>query len=194
MIYMFSKSEIKRNLLGGLEVALFMPQARTRFGNSTEEAVRSFFLPLMLMPLGIVMLYLQPELLNIKKFANAFAIMYCLQTAISTCVFAYCVYWLSHKMGRREHFNQFVIALNWLSIPATVVLLPVFALLMSGAYGWQDLYPLAISAVIYTYAFTGYMAKNILRVPWEIGGFIATVGFMIGDFMDRMLHIVNSIV
>lgn len=194
MTFMFTKSEVKRNLLGALEIILFMPQARTRFGNTTGEAARSFFVPLMLMPLGVLMIYLQPEFLNFKKFASVFTFIYCLQAAISLCAFVFFVSWICGRIGRREHFNQFVIALNWLTVPGTILLLPIFALLVSGAYSWDELKPLALCAVIYSYSYVAYMMKSVLRVPWEIGGFLAIVSFMMDNFMDQLLQVANSVV
>ena len=57
---MFKKEEWKRNLLGSLEVALLMPVARTRFGNNAEGAIRSFFIPLLLLPMTLVTVYVFP--------------------------------------------------------------------------------------------------------------------------------------
>jgi hypothetical protein len=55
---MFTKTEIKRNLVGGLEVALFMPTAKRWFGDGVEEAVRSFTIPILLLPVSLLMVYL----------------------------------------------------------------------------------------------------------------------------------------
>ncbi len=194
MTWMFTKAEVKRNLIGALEVALFIPDARKRFGNTTGEAVRSFFVPLLLLPIGVFMIYLQPEFLNLKKFANGFTILYCFEAAISLCAFVFFVRWIAQKIGRLEHFNQFVIALNWLFVPSTLLLMPIFVMLLTGMHSWHELYPLSICAVVYTYSFMGYMAKCILRVPWEIGGFLAIVSLMIDSFLQQMLQLVNSVV
>ncbi len=37
----FTKEEVKKNLLGSLEAALFMRETTTRFGNTADEAIRS---------------------------------------------------------------------------------------------------------------------------------------------------------
>lgn len=194
MTWMFTKAEVKRNLVGALEVALFIPDARKRFGNTTGEAVRSFFVPLLLLPIGVMMMYLQPEFLNLKKYANGFTILYCFEAAISLCAFVFFVRWISMKIGRLEHFNQFVIALNWLAVPSMLLLSPIFVMLITGMHSWHELYPLSICAVVYTYSFIGYMAKCVLRVPWEIGGFLAIIAMMIDSFLQQLLQVVNSVV
>ncbi len=37
----------------------------------------------------------------------------------------------------------------------------------------------------------GYMAKNILRLPWEMGGFIAFIYFMIDHSGDILFQLIN---
>jgi hypothetical protein len=87
-----------------------------------------------------------------------------------------------------------VIALNWLFVPSTLLLMPIFVMLLTGMHSWHELYPLSICAVVYTYSFMGYMAKCILRVPWEIGGFLAIVSLMIDSFLQQALQLLNSVV
>ena len=188
---MFTKAEIKRNLVGGLEVALFMPTAGKWFGNGAEEAVRSFAIPILFLPVGLLMVYLQPALMAMKATPNAFALMFCFRTAICTGLYLYCVYRIAKSLKRQKHFSQFVIAVNWLSVPAAVVFLPIMIVLATGTYNWEQVYPFAICALIYFYAFLGFMATSILRLPWELGGFIAFIYFMIDNSGDVLFQMIN---
>jgi hypothetical protein len=74
-----------------------------------------------------------------------------------------------------DNFYRFVVATNWLSVPATVVFLPVALMLLSGNFTWEQLYPFMMFLVFYTYAFTAFMAVHVLIIPWELAGFIAFV-------------------
>lgn len=190
---MFSMNEIKRNLLGSLEIALFMPQARNRFGSSPDEAWRSFIVPILLFPLTLLSVYLYPKAGISDHSANTIALLYSLRLGASWISYLGFVYFLVRRVDRREHFCQFVIASNWLSVPATFVFLPVAWGLMTGNYSWNELYPFMQSMMIYSYLFTAYMIGRVLRVPWELAGFIAITGFIINDYSLQILSFVGHI-
>ena len=189
---MFTKDEIKRNLLGGLEIALFMPVARTRFGTNYDEALRSFFIPVILFPLTLLGVYLCPKPDLAGASVNMIALLYSLRMAATWALFLGSVYWITGHVGRREHFSQFVIAINWLQVPATVVFLPFLWMMLTGGHTWGELYPAIICVMVYTYAFTAFMAAWVLRIPWELAGFITMISFLINDYTGDILHMVGS--
>jgi hypothetical protein len=185
---MFTKAEIKRNLLGALEVALFMPVARKRFGTTYDEAVRSFIIPILLFPASLALVYLYPAHGLEHSSANTIALMYSLRMAASWFMFFGSVYWIARETGRRDHFYQFVIASNWLSVPATVVFLPVLWMLFNGTHTMAELYPFMVCVMYYTYAFTAFMAAHVLRIPWELAGFIVFIGVAVDNSTQHVLN------
>ena len=188
----FTKEEVKRNLLGSLEVALFMPEARSRFGTGAEEAIRSFLIPTLLLPITLLLVYTFPKPGLADASANAIAILYSLRMVLTWGLFLGSVYWLAKNVNRREYFCQFVIAVNWLAIPATLAYVPAILLLASGAYSWQELYPFTVSLTLYGYAFTAFMAAYVLRVPWELAGFIAVIGLIVDDYTSDLISFVSD--
>ncbi len=189
---MFTKQEIKRNLLGCLEVALFMPQARNRFGNTYEEALRSFIVPILAFPITLFFVYLYPKPELADASNNTIALLYSLKLAASWALFLGAVYLIISQFGRKEHFCQFVIANNWLSVPAAVVFLPVAWILISGGRTWEEIYPLLVCLMIYAYSFTAFMAACVLRIPWELAGFITMISFLINNYTSDVLTAVGS--
>lgn len=189
---MFTREELKRNLLGCVEVALFMSVARQRFGNSYDEAVRSFIIPILLFPLSLAAVYLypQPELAGASP--NTIALLYSLRMATSWALFLSAVYMIVREIDRRDLFYKFIIASNWITLPATVVFVPVGWMLMSGAYTWAELYPFMVCLMIYSYAFTAFMVAYVLRVPWELAGFITFIGVLINDNTLDIVHWVTG--
>ena len=117
------KSEIKRNLLGALEVALFMPVARKRFGESKEEALRSFLIPILLLPLTIFAVYLYPKPEMASDSALVISILYSLRMLVIWAFFFGTVYMIAREVDRKAYFYNFVIATNWITIPATAIFL-----------------------------------------------------------------------
>lgn len=188
----FTKEETRRNLLGCLEVVLFMPEARNRFGKNADEAIRSFLIPTLLLPATLLMLCLfpHPELAN--SSVNAVAILYSLRMIATWALFLGSVYWVAKTINRKEYFCQFVIATNWLTIPATLVYIPAAWLLLGGVCSWEELYPFTVSLTIYTYVFTAFMAAYVLRVPWELAGFIAAISFIVDDYTSDLVTFVSD--
>jgi hypothetical protein len=185
---MFTREEIRRNLLGCLEVALFMPIARQRFGNSYDEAVRSFIIPILLFPLSLAAVYLFPADYMNGAAPNTIALLYTLRMVSTWALFIAAVYLIVQQIDRRELFYKFIIANNWLNVPATAVFVPVGWMLMSGMYSWQELYPFMVCLMLYTYAFTAFMVAYVLRVPWELAGFITFVGICINDNTAQIMQ------
>lgn len=182
----------KKNLLGALEIALLMPQARTRFGNTAEDAVKSFAVPLFLFPLALLSFYTfpQPELAD--DTANALSFLYGLRLVFSWTLFLGAVYWISKEIDRKEHFYQFVTANNWVSLPATIAFAPIAWIVMSGQYTLNELSPIISVLIYYTYGMTAFVAAYTLRIPWELAGFIAMVAFMINDTTHNVLRWIGS--
>lgn len=184
---MFPQGEIKRSLLGCLEIALLMRQGRNRFGNTYDEAMRSFIVPILLSPLVLaaIMLYPAPEISAVSQ--DTLALMYALRMFAVTAMFLGAVWWIVREIDRREYFLQFVIAMNWLSVPATVVILPCLILAFNGTYTWQELYPFTCVLMAYSYLFTAFMASCVLRIPIELAGFITFISYAVNTHsMDIM--------
>ena len=184
----FPKGEIKRGLLGCLEIALLMRQGRNRFGNSQQEAIRSFIVPILLSPLVLlaIMLYPAPEISQVSR--DTLSLMYALRMAAVTALFLGAVWWIVREIDRREYFLQFVIAMNWLSVPATVLILPCLYLIFSGHYTWAELYPFTCVLMGYSYLFTAFMASCVLRIPLELAGFITFISYAVNTHTMEIMN------
>ncbi|MDB5490600.1 MAG: hypothetical protein JWO78_449 [Micavibrio sp.] len=190
---LFSKEEIRRNLLGGLEIALFMQKGSKRFGNTYDEAMRSFIIPILLFPFSLAALYLFPipEMAGASK--NALTLMFSLRLSFSWLAFFGIIYWMLQRLDHMEHFYRFVIATNWLTVPATVVFIPVAFMLLGGNFSWIQLYPFMKFLVIYSYAFSAFMAVHVLIVPWELAGFFVFLTMMIDKSTLDFMHWVGTL-
>jgi len=186
--------EVKRNLLGSLEIALFMPIARSRFGNSKNEAFRSFLIPTLLFPITLFMVIMSPKAGMSNDSAHVLALLYTLRLFVTWFFFFGAVYWIAQQVGKMQHFYQFVIASNWITVPATAIFIPVLFMLYTGAYPAQELYLFTMCLLAYTYCFSAFMAAYVMRIPWELAGFITFVGICVNNStMDALTWITNII-
>lgn len=190
---MFTKTEIKQNLLGCLEIVLLMPGARKRFGNDYSGAKRSFLIPVIFFPFTLLAVFLYPAEAIADQSAYMVSLLYTLRLAATWGLFLGTVYLIIKEVDRKEYFYQFVTAVNWLTIPAMAMLAPVAWLVLSGAYSVQEIYPFAACLIAYSYFFTAFMASYVLRIPWELAGFIAMISMIVNNSTLDVVHWVGSV-
>jgi hypothetical protein len=191
---MFSGEEIKRNLIGCLETALFMPTARRYFGNSAGEACRSFIIPVLMFPVTIFAFYLYPKPELADKSLELVTILYAVRVAVAWLLSLGTIYWILRGIEREQYFFQFVTAYNWLAIPCTVVVLPVLWMLYSGSHSGGEILPLLLFLIGYSYVFTAFMAAYVLRIPWQLAGFIVILTMAVNDGTMNVVSWVGSII
>lgn len=190
---MFTGKEIIKNLQGCLEVALLMPQARKRFSDDQKSALRSFIIPLLFFPVTLLAVYLYPANAIAGQSANVIFLLYSLRLTATWALFLGAVYLIVREVDRKQYFYQFVTAVNWLTIPSMALLAPVAWLVISGAYTPQEIYPFASCLIAYSYFFTAFMASYVLRVPWELAGFITMVSMVVNNSTLDVVHWVGSV-
>lgn len=186
--------DISIKLLGCLEAALFMPETARRFGSSYDEMIRSFYIPVIAFPLTLLAVYLYPRP-EIANHSDAIiSMLYSLRFAFSLGIFLGFVYFIAAKIERTEHFYQFVTANNWLTIPSTIISIPILMLLTQGdTHAVQEAQVLSLILVFYTYAYTAFTAACILRIPLELAGFIAITGLLINNSTHDIIGWVGSV-
>jgi len=173
--------EIRKNLLGCLETALFMP-AGTRIGSGYEEMLRSFFVPVLAFPVALLAIYLSPQPGMAGYSENTLSLLHTLRFTLSLGIFLGFVYVIASKIERRDHFFRFIIANNWLSVVPAVLTLPILFMLTGGdGQSFVEAQALSALLLVYTCAMTAFIAACTLVIPIELAGFIAFIGFVVND-------------
>lgn len=190
---MFTKEDLKNNLLGCLEVALLMPQARNRFGKTADDALKSFLIPVFFFPFTLLFIYNFPQAAIADHSRNTISLLYSMRLVITWGLFLGTVYLILKKIDRKEYFCQFVTALNWLTVPTSVIYIPVIWLYFSGAYSLEELMPFIYCIIGYSYFFTAFMAAYVLRVPWELACFVIFIGIVVNEKTIDILYWISSV-
>lgn len=177
---MFAKGEIRQNLMGCLETALFMRGGATRFCDSRKGMIKSFAIPALLLPLTLItVLYAHPSETLSATSANFLIAIYTLRLFVYLGLFLAFVYTMAKQMDKLEDFFRFATANNWLTIPAAALMLPLVVSFLTGHHTWADIYPMLVFITLYSYAYTAFMAAHVMRIPMELAGFIAIAGMAI---------------
>lgn len=173
---MFTSQEIKTNLLGCLEIVLFMPKGFERFEVTPKLAIQSFFLPIILLPFSMVVVVgLLPEFSPTLLISLAV-----LRVLISAVLFLSAVYFLVKQFDRQEHFYKFIMISNWMNIATFALLFPVVISFLTGSD--PDAFEVYVVFVeIIGYIYSAYIVTQCFKLPWEMGGFIAVVGLAINE-------------
>ena len=175
---MVTQQEFKQNLLGCFEIFLFMPKGLGRFDVTPEKAIKSFFIPLALMPFILAIIVGLSE-----DFSPSLVIsLNVLRMAFSFLLFLSAVYFLTKQFDRQQHFYRFLMVSNWLNINGLVLVSPILiGIAMGVPSGDFEVYAVFIEIVSYVYS--AFVITHCFRLPWEMGGFIAIVGMAINQNM-----------
>lgn len=177
---MFAKGEIRQNLMGCLETALFMRSGTNRFCASRQGMLKSFIIPIVLLPLTLVtVLSAHPAGQLSADATHILAAIYTLRLFIYLGAFLAFVYAMARTMDRLDDFYRFASANNWLTLPAAILIAPLSIAFMNGHYEWAEVYPLMVFITLYSYAYTAFMAAHVMRIPMELACFIAIAGMAI---------------
>jgi hypothetical protein len=177
---MFHKGEIRHNLLGCLETALFMRSGTNRFRADKESMKRSFLVPLLALPFTfLIVLTAHPESDITQGTKQILLMIYSLRLFIYLGAFLSLVYFMARSTDRLESFYRFVTAHNWLVVPVTVLMLPIVIGFLNGHYSWEEIRPLLVFLTLYSYAYTAFMVSQVLRMPWELATCVAICGMAI---------------
>jgi len=171
---------IKTNALGALEIALFLKKGSTRFTSDTKSLKRSFLIPILLLPLTLItVFYAHPHGALASEATQILAIIYTLRLFVYMALYLGFVYFMAKTLDKTEQFKKFATANNWLTLPAAAAILPLLYLFLNGAAGWAEIYPMMVVVTLYSYAYSGFMIAHIMRIPYELAGFIAIAGMAI---------------
>ncbi len=172
--------EIRENLLGCLETALFMKSGAKRFSNTRSAMIKSFLIPIILLPITLItVLNAHPDASLSAQSAQILIAVYALRLFVYLTAFLAFVYGLARTMDKMDNFYRFATANNWLTIPAAVIMIPLLGMFLAGNHDWASVYPLMVVITLYSYAYTAFMAAAVMRIPYEFAGFIAIAGMAI---------------
>lgn len=189
-VTLFTKTECKLNFIGCMEILLFMPVGVGRFNPSRSAAVRSFIVPILLLPILLaVMVAMSAGFpLGLLIFLHMTRII------LATALFFVVVYFLSKQFERQEHFYKFVNVVNWSNIPGVLLTLPILVALIMG-YDITAFESYAVFTTIVGYVYLAFILTHCFRLPWEMGGFIAIIGLAIDqNLLDITAYIRDLLV
>lgn len=184
---MFSKEEIKSNLIGCAEIFLFMRNGIDRFIVSPSAAVQSFMIPLLLAPLSIFVSLVIAE----AGMHPAMVFLYFSRTVLALVLYLSAVYFLAKQYHREDGFYRFLVIFNWMNLIGLIYLLPIAVGVLIG-YPVSMFESYAVFVTLTGYVYLAFVLTHCFRYPWEMAGFLAIVGLAIDDNLFKLVEAIQS--
>lgn len=169
----------KNNFCAALETALLLKSGTKAFSGCKGGMILSFLIPVLALPVTLLMVLSAHPGDLAQGSAQILTFIHILRLVISLAAYTGFIYLMAKTMDKMDNFKRFVTANNWLSLPATLAMLPFLSLYLSGAHAWADIYPMMVLITLYSYVYTAFMASHVLRIPMELAGFMAIAGMAI---------------
>lgn len=175
------KGDLSRNFLGSVETAIFMKSGAGRFTQNNSSMKKSFIVPILaLLPATLVMVFsAYPEGALSDGARAILALVYGARLVVYLAVFPALVYLLAKAVDRLDGFSRFVTAHNWLALPLGLLILPLAYMMADGSHSWAEIQPMLSMAMIYFSVYVAFMATYVMRMPWELAGFVAITGIAV---------------
>ena len=190
MKMVFTVEELKRNALATLETALLMKQGPERFGTTLDEMLRSFWIFALTIPFTLYAISLiHPTRNEIADLSYGFvASLFLVKMLIVAVLSILLSYGFARHYERMAYFCSCITAMNWTGLIGTVLFLPSIIMVTMGIYTWDQVYPYLIFLTMYSYVCTGFVFTYTMRIPWEMGGFLAVCILAINQTSIDLLY------
>ncbi|MBK9586672.1 MAG: hypothetical protein KA099_04740 [Alphaproteobacteria bacterium] len=185
----FPADEFRRCLIGTLENACFLKQGAERFTNSVEEAMRSFWLLLLSVPLNFsAVLFLSQHSEKLKS-APALALIEQEATRLVfvNLFFILAVYVLCKIHQRLENFPRYLAGMNWLQLIPILFETPIHLMVWSGLHTLDEVTMLEAFFMVYILFVTGYFIMNSLKIRAPMAVFLVFMMFIVEDMTRHAL-------
>lgn len=184
---MFTRKEIKQNLLGSFEIFLFMKQGVERFSSTKKSALKSFIIPAITLPLLVLIWILKSN--NLTSWddypAGIYSLIWTLESdntpimlymtihttriVLSILLSLTAIFLISKGLEKQKYFYKYITACNWFSIIPILLTTPIFLQPAFNITLFENIESYAIFISLAGYLFLGYIATQVFKIPWELG-------------------------
>ncbi len=164
----------KNPLLGCFEIATFMREGPQRFFEGKKAMWRSFLIAALNIPLLLIsMPYVYAAKENLQTSTlSLITLLFLIKVIVVMIVGLVLIYYFCHLTKRKDNFVYYITVANWSALIGIVIFTPIIILLHFGIKSYEDLYPAIILLGIYSYAYSTFVLKHTLKLPWELAVFL----------------------
>ena len=183
---MLSSAEIARGSRGAVKFLSRDVSAPLHFDNTPESCLRSFQVMVLVAPVYAVYLVVHYMQVNTTADEGQIALAEGLRYVVDWLIYPVIFYEIARRRGWLERYPRYIASLNWINLPAVILLLIselVAALVPPGA---AALLQIALQALFF-YWFM--MATRIgLGVNWPIASVLLVVNWVPSYFLSVLVN------
>ncbi len=188
---------VKEKLKGAFDLTFLFGKGIQPFEaeGTKSHALKSMWIPAALYPLGVFMAWVYPPQ-GMHDGSYPFSQIFMTVTAayllgfFATLGFGWT---FAYALKQRDRFWLFVQAGNWVSIPFTLVTLPIAAMMVFDVMPREEMDRIAVIITCYGFIVSGCVAYKAFRVPWELAGALACMTLFINQQVWNALFYMQDI-
>lgn len=183
---MLSSVEIARGSQGAVKFLLRDPTAPAHFDNTFESCLRSFQVMLVVAPFYAVYLFVHYTPLTTTAEDLEIAFVEALRFVVDWLLFPVIFHEIARRRGWLERYPRYISSLNWINLPAVILLL--FGELVAAVA------PMAVTAllqlVLQVLFFYWFMVatRMTLGVPWTLAAVLMVVNWVPSYFLSILVN------
>jgi len=172
-------TEILKSLYGAYRLARFAGDGLNHFNLTPAGFFRSFTAAAIVAPFFLALLVARFNGLEEPPVFGRYLILEILAFVISWCAFPLIMQGICGSIDRSDKYIRFVVAYNWSMVLQNVIYISIIVLGSWGVLSQGTTNGLALIVLVWSLAYTGFVARTALDVPPMTAAGIVVVDFLL---------------
>jgi hypothetical protein len=183
---MLSGAEIARGSQGAVKFLLRDPTAPAHFDNTLESCLRSFQVMLVVAP--FYGLYLLIHYAGLTTTAEDWEIAFveALRFVVDWLLFPVIFYEIARRRGWLERYPRYIASLNWINLPAVILLLLSELVAAVAPTAVTALLQLVLQALFFYWFMSA--TRMTLGAPWSLAAVLMVVNWVPSYFLSILVN------
>ena len=183
---MLSSAEIARGSQGAVKLLLRDPTAPAHFDNTLESCLRSFQVMLVVAPFYAFYLFIHYASLITTAEDWEIAFVEGLRYVVDWLLFPVIFHEIARRRGWLERYPRYISSLNWINLPAVILLLLGELVAAVAPTGVTALLQLVLQ-VLFFYWFMA-ATRMTLGAPWTLAAVLMVVNWVPSYFLSILVN------
>ena len=183
---MLSGTEIARGTRGAVKFLLRDPTAPGHFDNTLESCLRSFQVMLVVAPFYAVYLFVHYAPLTTTAEDWEIAFVEALRYVVDWLLFPVIFHEIARRRGWLERYPRYIASLNWINLPAVILLLLGELVAAVAPTAVTALLQLVLQ-VLFFYWFM-LATRMTLSAPWTLAAVLMVVNWVPSYFLSILVN------
>jgi hypothetical protein len=183
---MLSGAEITRGSQGAVKFLLRDPAAPAYFDNTLESCLRSFQVMLLVAPIYALYLFVHYAELTTTAEDWEIAFVEALRFVVDWLLFPVIFHEIARRRGWLGRYPRYIAALNWINLPAVILLLLGELVASVAPAGVTAMLQLVLQALFFYWFMIA--TRMTLGAPWTLAAVLMVVNWVPSYFLSILVN------